>query len=198
MLGSLSEKYESGGRGPGTIGRNEGDAGGASYGTYQLSSTAGSVQEFINWMLDRPRFALLAQALQQAEIASEAFDKMWTDVANVYPDRFAEAQHDYIESAYYWPAVQSLQAIGYNPQSEAIQQVIWSAAVQYGPGWVDDLFREAADFAGVPLAEADDRTLIENIYIVRGTDDWTSGSPSLRPALRDRFKEECLEALAMV
>src|SRR5262249_46471025 len=40
-LGSLSEKYESGGRGPGTVSTGKGDLGGVSYGTYQLSSKVG-------------------------------------------------------------------------------------------------------------------------------------------------------------
>ncbi len=47
-LGSLSEQYESGGRGPGTVSLGRGDPGGVSYGTYQLSSTRGTVRQFVN------------------------------------------------------------------------------------------------------------------------------------------------------
>ena len=38
MLGSLSSKYETGGRGPGTVSSGVGDAGGVSYGSYQMTS----------------------------------------------------------------------------------------------------------------------------------------------------------------
>ena len=38
MLGSLSSKYETGGRGPGTVSSGAGDAGGVSDGSYQMTS----------------------------------------------------------------------------------------------------------------------------------------------------------------
>src|SRR5437868_13354131 len=46
-LGSLSEKYESGNRGPGTVSTGKGDPGGVSYGTYQLSSRVGRADAFV-------------------------------------------------------------------------------------------------------------------------------------------------------
>ncbi len=46
-LGSLSEKYESGGRGPGTVSTGKGDVGGVSYGTYQLASKVGRADQFV-------------------------------------------------------------------------------------------------------------------------------------------------------
>ncbi|HFP9633493.1 TPA: hypothetical protein ACHOQV_005292, partial [Escherichia coli] len=42
-LGKTSERYESGGRGPGVISSGKGDHGGVSYGMYQLSSKMGTV-----------------------------------------------------------------------------------------------------------------------------------------------------------
>ena len=42
------------------------------------------------------------------------------------------------------------------------------------------------------------QSLIRNIYAVRASDEWTSGSPSLRPGLRARFEAECLDALNML
>lgn len=38
ILGELSEKFETGGRGAGTVSGGQGDPGGASYGSYQMSS----------------------------------------------------------------------------------------------------------------------------------------------------------------
>ena len=197
MLGDLSRKYESGDRGPGTVAHTEGDAGGASYGTYQLSSAAGTLQEFLGWMLDRPRFAEFAQRLIGLDVGSEAFDGAWRQCAADFPDRFGEAQHDYIEDNFYWPAVRSLQQLGFNPleRSEAIRQIVWSAAVQYGPGYVAELFQSAGD--GEPAA-MDEVALIRNIYDVRASDEWTAGSPSLRPGLRARFEQECNDALGMI
>jgi hypothetical protein len=47
VLGKASERYESGGRGPGVVSTGKGDYGGASYGCYQLSSNLGIVQLYI-------------------------------------------------------------------------------------------------------------------------------------------------------
>jgi LysM repeat protein len=38
VLGTLSAKYETGGRGPGTVSTGAGDRGGVSYGSYQMAS----------------------------------------------------------------------------------------------------------------------------------------------------------------
>ncbi|CAF3399598.1 unnamed protein product, partial [Rotaria sp. Silwood2] len=51
---SLSAKYESGGRGPGTINpyksTAKGDSGGASYGTYQISTSRGTMNNFLEFL----------------------------------------------------------------------------------------------------------------------------------------------------
>ena len=48
-LGELSGKYESNSN-PAIVARSAGDAGGWSYGLYQFSSEAGSVQDFVEWL----------------------------------------------------------------------------------------------------------------------------------------------------
>src|SRR5882672_5967035 len=48
-LGDLSSKYETGGRGPGTVSSGIGDAGGVSYGSYQMTSrNGGTVGRFVS------------------------------------------------------------------------------------------------------------------------------------------------------
>jgi len=142
MLGHLSAKYESNGA-AGAIGRNEGDAGGASYG-------AG----------------------------------------------FLAMQHAFVREMYYEPARAALLGLGLDidGRSAALRQVVWSAAVQYGPGWIGELFAEAAALAGKEASDLDDATLIANIYAVRASDGWTAGSPSLRPSLTPDRKKAHLEA----
>jgi len=53
VLGSLSAKYETSGRGPGTVSTGRGDAGGVSYGSYQLASKLGRPEELTGTNLDR-------------------------------------------------------------------------------------------------------------------------------------------------
>ena len=47
MLGELSAKYETGGRGPGTVSTGSGDPGGVSYGSYQMATKTGTVARFV-------------------------------------------------------------------------------------------------------------------------------------------------------
>lgn len=49
MLGDLSKRYESNGN-PGCISSGLGDAGGKSYGMYQMSSRMGVVDDYIQWL----------------------------------------------------------------------------------------------------------------------------------------------------
>ena len=49
-LGDTSKKYEVGNGGAGTVSSGTGDAGGVSYGTYQLSSKTGTCAKFVDMM----------------------------------------------------------------------------------------------------------------------------------------------------
>ena len=46
MLGALSAKYETGGRGPAQSRRAQGDPGGVSYGSYQMATKMGVPRTF--------------------------------------------------------------------------------------------------------------------------------------------------------
>lgn len=198
MLGQLSAKYESSGD-PGAIGRNEGDAGGASYGAYQFATNAGIPEAFLVWLEEQGYWG--AEVLKQVgEPGTEVFDAAWRRVTEADAAGFLAVQNGFVEQAYYEPARAALLGMGLDvdTRAEALRQVVWSAAVQYGPGYVGELFCTAAALAGEEPDEADDATLIANVYAVRASDAWTAGSPGLRPALRARFAAECREALEML
>lgn len=209
MLGDLSAKYESNGD-CGCISDGYNDAGGKSYGAYQLSSNAGSLQAFIEWM-QRGDYAWMRDALAQYDLCSADFDTKWKELANSYYYDFFTAQHDYIKSAYYDPAVAALADAGFRVEnhSEVMQDVIWSRAVQYGVGNIVDMFTEACSkmynsgegkYTGYPnLSYVDDAQfdydLIYAVYIlVCGSQEWNNG-PS-KDSLNNRFASECHDALA--
>ena len=194
-FGELSAKYESSGD-PGAIAYTEGDAGGTSYGAYQFAANAGVPQDFIQWLLQQGYGPAIVLA-EAGDHGTNDFDEAWLQVADNDPDGFLAMQNAYVGQQYYEPAAQLLRNIGFDVEgrSAAIREVIWSAAVQYGPQWITDLFQEAG---GPAFNAIDDATLIQNIYAVRASDEWTSGSPALRPGLRARFEAECSQALAML
>lgn len=208
MLGDLSAQYESNGD-CGCISNCPEDPGGKSYGTYQFSSNAGSLQQFVNWC-QQQGYDFAAQ-LANEDLCSDGFDAMWKQIAENETDVFAQAQHDYIKVAYYDPSIDTLAGIGYHIEKHhaVMQDVIWSRAVQYGPGNIGDMFMEAVqqmhnkdDGAGYPnLSYVDspeyDYDFIYSIYMnVCSSMEWNSST--LRDSLNNRFQSECQQALSQL
>jgi len=122
-LGSLSEKYESGGD-PGVIGYD--NTGGYSYGAYQLAHSNA------NRFIAQSDFG---QFFQGKTFNSLAWRNTWKQVAQKYPVEFKAAQKDYIGRTHYQPQMNKLAQAGFNTQTwpQALQDVVWSTAVQHGP-----------------------------------------------------------------
>ena len=209
-LGSLSASYESNGN-PGRVSSGAGDLGGISYGAYQLASNVGSVDAFISWGIRQGGFyADYANSLNKYDVNSDAFIQEWKSLAETDYNGFLQMQHDYIKSEYYDTACRYLANNGFHADnhSKALKDVIWSRAVQYGPGNVVDLFNEA--LAYVPgytnewnLSWVDalrfDYDLIVGVYESNKTDEWISDSLSedVYEGVYNRMEEEKQEALAM-
>lgn len=200
MLGDLSAKYESNGD-PGAISSGWGDAGGVSYGCYQLSSEAGSVQSFLRWL--RESGHTYGHSLGSLEPCTNTFNELWRRIAALDGDNFLRLQHEYIKAAYYDPAIEALRANYYTIEKhyEVMQDVVWSRAVQYGVGNIVEMFETAVKSLGYPnLSYVDapefDASMIRAVYLnVCRSVEWTNGSPGLRKGLYDRFENECVDAL---
>lgn len=202
-LGELSSAYESNGD-PGCISSGWGDPGGKSYGMYQLSSNAGSLQEYVSWLQNNGWW--FGDQLANYELTSDAFDNAWkwlADPANGNAEDFARSQHEYIKYAYYDPAVAALAANYYHVEEnhhEVMRDVVWSRAVQYGPGLIVEMFVTAAQslgYANLSYVDAPqfDADMIRAVYLnVCHTPEWAVSS--LRDSLYNRFENECNDALA--
>lgn len=207
MLGDLSARYESNGD-RGCISDGYGDPGGKSYGTYQFSSNAGSLDAFVSWL--QYNYPQYAEQLNTYPLCSTSFDEAWRNIAASDSDGFAQAQHEYVKATYYDPAVEIL-ANNYwhiENHSAVMQDVVWSRSVQYGPGNILDMFTEAVHtmynvnsggYDGYPnlsyidAAEYDYDSIVA-IYTVCKTPEWNSSA--LRDSLNNRFDSEMHDALA--
>ena len=205
VLGKLSERYESGGRGPGTISTGHGDAGGVSYGTYQLSSTKKTCAEFMRnegkpWA---GRFGAHAPG-------TGPFSAMWTSIAKSEPEAFGKAQHAFIERNSYRPVVKAVarrKGVDLDKLSNAVRDVTWSCAVQHGGA--DRILIDAIDMVERDTARSDpayDRKLIQAIYKARIAYVLAvAANKKLPQAERDqlisitqnRYPDELAKALAM-
>lgn len=201
-LGDLSKKYESNGD-PGCISSGWGDAGGKSYGMYQLASNTGSVESYIKWL--RRNGYWFAEKLAEYPIGSIAFDDTWKFLASSGNRAdFIKSQHDYIKYAYYDRAIRALKEADYdveNNHHEVMRDVVWSRAVQYGAGNIIEMFTDACHALNYPNLsyvdnESFDERMIKAVYLdVCSTPEWTNGSPALREGLYNRFRSECEDAL---
>ena len=201
-LGQTSEKYESGGKGPGTInaynGGAGGDLGGASYGTYQLASYLPAVMstgkarpssknspviQFLNNSKFKDKFAGL-------EPGTAAFDAKWKEIATTNAADFKKEQHDYIQKKYYDVAMANLQRQGldmtkYGP---AVQDLIWSGAVQFGPANTKAFTEALRDKS--TLTDKDIVTLVSEWKINNVNTLFKSSSESIRAGVKSRYQSE--------
>lgn len=206
LLGYLSILGEVGPNAdPGTVSQNPNDAGGWSYGIYQLSSKPGSVQAFVAWLQQLPQpwknyGDVLAAAGDPRSDAS--FVTAWRSIATVDPGHFGQLQDDYVAERYFAPAADILRAsYGFDivPRSLPLKQVLFSNAVQHGPRYGAAAFKEGADSVGRSLAGMTDADIIQALYDNKIADPaWSSGSPACRPGLFARWGRERDTALALL
>jgi hypothetical protein len=199
--GSLSARFESGENGVGTIGYD--DSGGTSYGIYQISSRVGTMQSFLDYMQERaPDLAsrLKAAGRSNTGSASGSMPKEWKKIASEDPERFVQLQHDFIEKTHYLPAVEEVyRRTGFDveKQSQAMQEVLWSSAVQHGSKGAANIFCKAIEQGRAKGQEVPEHKLIDSVYSSRV--GYLGGlSRDVREAVSRRFQEERSMALAML
>ncbi len=201
-LGNLSKKYEVSSGGAGTVSTGRGDHGGVSYGSYQLASK-----------MDRPRQFLNAEGKKYkdefggAEQGSAEFSRIWKAIAKREEHAFHEAQHAYIKRTHYDKQVKKitdLSGIDVNERSRALQDVVWSTAVQHGPGssMIGKLLK---GLETKPSDAAYDRDAIVAIYGERGRRNadgnlahFSRNSQAVQEGVAKRFRNELNDALAML
>jgi murein DD-endopeptidase MepM/ murein hydrolase activator NlpD len=195
-LGKLSAKFETGGRGAGTVSGGVGDPGGVSYGSYQLASKLKRPEEFLaaDGGKCKAEFA-------GARSGTAAFSATWKAIALREPAAFQAAQHAFIKRTHYDVQVALVLAatgIDLDARGDAVRDAAWSTAVQHGP--TTDVIVKAIH-GGKP----DDRTLLNAIYAERGRKGangklvrFSKASPAVQKGVAQRFRDELKDALAML
>ncbi len=206
-VGVLSAKYEVGGRGPGTVSSGRGDAGGVSYGSYQMTSqpNGGTVADFVKSQQQ------LQGRFDKLKPGTADFTKIWKDYAAEKPEEFFALQHKYIQQIFYDPLVESTKEdlqLDVDKRSNALQNVLWSTAVQHGSK--TNVIKNAVDRLDTtpdwqqPGPDLD-RRLIKAIYAERGKRDhdgvlayFRRNSAEVQKGVAKRFVDEERDALRML
>ena len=170
--GTLSAQYES---------NNEIDCigydsrGGTSYGQFQIASKTGTMDYFIRFLDDKaPDIARQLKTAGPADTGGKTgrMPSVWKDIAARDPKRFEALQHEFIRVNNYSPAAKSIvltTGVDVTSRSYALREVLWSTAVQHGPGGAERIFTQAIEKAETQTASQDfDKSVIEEVYKLRG------------------------------
>lgn len=209
-LGKTSERYESGGKGPGVInaytGSAGGDYGGASYGSYQLASylppimpsgksrPSATNSPLVKYIRDS-RFK---SKLLGIKPATPEFDAVWKSLAKEYPNEFKEDQHNYIKKNYYDVLMSNLKRCGidlagYGP---AVHDLVWSTAVQLGPGKTEVFVTPLKGKSN--LSEADVVSLVSDYKLNKVPTLFASSSQNIKTSVSNRYASEKKDLLTMI
>lgn len=170
---------------------------------YQFSSNAGSLQEYVHWLQNNGYW--FGDELAKYELTGSEFDAAWEWLANSQNrNDFEQSQYEYAKAAYYDRSIEILAENYYHidNHAEIMKDVVWSRAIQYGPGNILDMFTEAVKSLGYPnLSYVDsedfDADMIKAIYLTVCS-SWEWNHSELRDNLNDRYQYECDEALSQL
>ncbi|MBT2749125.1 MULTISPECIES: peptidoglycan-binding domain-containing protein [unclassified Lysobacter] len=187
-LGDTSQRYETGGRGAGTISTGKGDHGGVSYGSYQLSSKTGTLREYLDQSPYGDRFTGLTPA-------TPAFNEKWRELAKSDPG-FGRDQHEFIQKSHYDVQIGKLEkrGIDLSDRGPAVQDALWSTSVQFRnltPGIVEKGLKEKFG-PQYKLDQLNDKQIVEAIqdYKINHNEQLFSKSPKLWDSLEQRARNE--------
>lgn len=178
--------------------------GGTSYGQFQIASRTGTMEAFFKFLDGAaPDIAAKLRSAGPANTGGKTgrMPVVWKEIAAKYPDRFEALQHEFIRSTSYAPAAKSIQlttGVDVTKRSYALREVLWSTAVQHGPGGAERIFSRAVETAEATATSQDfDKEVIEEVYRIRGK-QFHKHTKRIRQAVQSRFQDEKSMALALL
>ena len=201
-LGSLSMEFETGGRGSATVSTGVGDAGGVSYGSYQMTSTpdGGTVTQFVQ----SAQFPWCSEFVSLSAGTKEFTDN-WKNVVNKNIERFKEIEHQFIKKTHYDPLVEKVKRennLDANEHSKALKNVVWSTAVQHGKNTGIIVIAINNTKAPIEKTSTYDEKLIKEIYLERGRKKsdgklvyFSRNAQNVQDGVTARYKKELPKAL---
>jgi hypothetical protein len=188
VLGKTSKFFESGKGGAGTVSTGKGDFGGASYGTYQLSSKQGTLQKFLQSSGYGEQFDGLMPGTKE-------FNQRWKEIAKNDPT-FGEAQHDFIKSTHFDKQAERLMHAGIDisGRGKAVQDAVWSTSVQFG-GDTGLIERALKGKDAAKLSDAEFVSALQDYKIANNDRLFSKSSSNVRSGTLKRAADEKAQLL---
>lgn len=186
-LGAIAEKYESAGRGSGTVGWDK--MGGTSYGKKQISSKTGAMTDYLKF-LDKTGKGDIAKQLRDAGIekdtgstSGKAVD-VWKQLAA--SGALGDSESEFLKTQSFDVAKKGIKDQDLQARidgSRALQEMLYSTAVQHGPGGamkiMNSVFKKGMT----------DEALVKAVYKERGT-KFGGSTANVQAGVAKRFASE--------
>jgi hypothetical protein len=194
-LGKMSEKYETGGRGSGTVGYDK--VGGTSYGKYQIASKVGAMKDFLKFAEQSGR-GDVAKKLRDAGAESDTGGTsgksvdVWKQMAA--GGELGDLEHQFIKKKSFDPAMSGLKDDDLRKKIEgnkALKEMMWSTSVQHGGGGAAGIMNK------VYKKGMSDEDLIKATYAERGT-RFGGSTAEVQKGVKNRFVSEEKDVMAML
>jgi hypothetical protein len=200
--GKLAARFESGESGTAAIGYDR--VGGTSYGTYQIASKPGTMDEFLTYLYKtRPEWADRLRDAGPADTGSKqgGMPSVWRAIAAEDPVGFEQVQHDFIARQTYDPArnmILDRTGLDFNNAPPALQEVLWSTSVQHGPTGAANIFNKVIDrFLHKGQSDDFNTQLINGVYESR-KNQFGSSTARIQKSVAHRMDSEKQLALNML
>lgn len=173
-VGALSDTYETNGKGVnfvsnGKLASGKQDPGGPSVGPFQLSSRRGGWDEFLgcegkHWAPLFTTWNRQSDTYDALRPGSPQFRTVIDGIARGDGRTFLQAQKNYVIRRSFEPSLELARQYGINISNPAIQNAIWSQAIQHGRTGSRDIIGELAR-NGIDLK--DDGAVLDAFYSER-------------------------------
>jgi flagellar biosynthesis GTPase FlhF len=194
-LGAIAEKYETGGRGSGTVGWDK--VGGTSYGKKQISSKTGAMTDYLKF-LDKTGKGDVAKQLREAGIekdtgstSGKAVD-VWKKLAA--SGALGDSESEFLKTQSFDVAKKGIKDKDLQARidgSRALQEMLYSTAVQHGPGGAMKIMNS------VFKPGMSDEDLVKAVYKERGT-KFSGSTANVQAGVLKRFGNEEKDIMALL
>ena len=192
-FGSVAEKYETGGRGSGTIGYDT--TGGTSYGKYQIASKPGTMDSYIKHLAQtNPEAAAQLQAAGPSNTGSTSgkFADTWKKLSQ--SGALGSTESSFIKKSHYDPAMAGIKNKGLQDMiggDKGLQEMLFSTSTQHGAGGASGIMNKVYKQG---MTKED---LVKATYAERGT-QFGSSTPEVQKSVQNRFVREKQDILALM
>ena len=194
-LGKMSEKYETGGRGSGTVGWDK--VGGTSYGKYQIASKVGAMKDFLKFAEQSGR-GDVAKKLRDAGAETDTGGTsgksvdVWKQMAA--GGELGDLEHQFIKKKSFDPAMAGIKDEKLKKMIEGdkgLKEMMWSTAVQHGGGGASGIMNKVYKEG---MSKED---LVKATYAERGT-RFGGSTAEVQKSVKNRFASEQGDVMAMM